>query len=178
MISLVRMLARILGRGAERVTRAPHVASPWEQYVTSPAARFWVNHEGHEYVIDRSVLAGELKKRLEERGDTLGHELHRVMQDWSDPNFAQAGLVVDLPCRWRSFDAIAVELIEQGQGLCLCRDCGRVYPAKDLTVRSYRFGAECVTARTDVQCPAFHEILRSEMRVRVRVDRLPSGAAR
>jgi len=172
------MLARILERGAERVTRAPRVATPWEQYVTSPSARFWVNHEGHEYAIDRHTLAGVLKKRLEELGDTLGHELCRVMQDWSDPDFAQTGLVVDVPYRWRSFDAIAIELIEQGQGLCLCRDCGRVYPAKDLKVRSYRFGTDCVTAGTEVQCPAFHEILRSEMHVRMRVDRRPPGEAR
>lgn len=103
-------------------------------------------------------------------GAYLGHERHRVTTEWSDPRHGQVARIADLPYRWRSFSNIALDLLEQGKGRCLCLTCRQIYPAADVSVVRSTFGTECVTASTEALCPARHVLLRSAAHLRLRAD--------
>ena len=184
MSSLGRVIALpFRGRSAQP---QPSNEELWVDHVAVPSARFQIELGGHEFVIERETLALELRKQLDEHGPDLRHGLHKVMTDWSDPRHAQDGLIANLPYRWRSFGSMALDLIERGQGYCLCRTCHRVFPAAELRVTRLSTGQEYVTHSTQVLCPASHVLMRSEAHFRVRVARserspfieLPSSSER
>ncbi|HQR21769.1 MAG TPA: hypothetical protein PLZ79_07830 [Burkholderiales bacterium] len=166
-------------RAANQPTAAssPSAESLWANHVSAPSARLQIDGQGNEFVIERDALATELRQRIAEAGAGLGHELHQIMSEWSDLNHGQAGLIADLPYRWRSFGAIAMDLIEQGRGYCRCQSCGRVFAAAELQVARNRSGREYVTHTTQVLCPDAHVLMLSEAHFRVRVPDRPTGAA-
>ena len=168
--TLKRFITHRLRRRA--VDPQPSGDGQWANHLTRPAARFLTARPGHEFVIEREVLSQYLKEQLADMGPYLGPERHRVMSEWADPANHQTGLVSDLPYRWRSFNAIAIDLIERGQGQVLCRECERIYRAAELNVERSSWGTEYVTNLTEVQCPSGHSLLQAEARFRVALRRL------
>jgi hypothetical protein len=149
----------------------PSSETLWSGHVLGPAARFRIDSSGNEFVIEREALSTELRKQLDDFGAGMRFELHQVVTDWSNPRHAQVGLIADLPYRWRSFNVIALGLVERGQGHCLCRTCQHIFPADELKVTRSRSGYEYVTLSTQALCPAGHILMQSEAHFRVRVPR-------
>jgi hypothetical protein len=186
--SALQLLKHLTSRPSARSPRDPQPSDEtlWFGHVANPAARFRIDNTGNEFVIERDALSVELRKQIDERGPDMRFEVHQIMTDWSDPRHAQDGLIADLPYRWRSFGSIALDLIERGQGYCLCRTCRQVFPAAELRVTRFSTGQEYVTHSTQVLCPASHVLMRSEAHFRVRVSKperfssveLPSSSKR
>lgn len=164
-------------RGAEGLRRrlsARYVAaassSPddvWKGLLAEPCARFWASPGEQQFLIRLEDLAQDLKQRLvQSRGKDVGHDLQAAMIEWSSRSARSDTLIHDLPFRWRSFESIALDLVEQGKGYCVCRVCRRFYTALELKVMRARVGVEYVTVSRRAICPRHHTLLEEEAHFR------------
>lgn len=170
-MSLLHTLRKLFRRSSPVPLRTDAL---WAAHLTAPAARFRSDTTGSEYVVELDVLKEKLKQQLAD----MRPELRQLVEGWLEASAASQSRIIDLPPRWRSFNLTAIELIRQRKGYCLCVACKKIYAAAEMTVSKLKFGREYVTNSTQVHCPAFHELLKSEARFRVRIppwEDSPSG---
>ena len=177
---MINALRRLLGLrpGCSSADWQPSDESVWVRHVSGPAARYLTGRPGHEFVVERDALSRHLRSLLDDGAAFLGHERYRVMSEWADPTAHQAGLVTDLPYRWRSFSVIAFALLEQGEGSFFCHQCQRVYRAAELKITRSSWGTHCVTHVAEVRCQHSHLLLQSETRLLLRSPAAGSAASR